>query len=154
METKTKNTTEKKTKILITGEELVKYMDDGNSLYETIQYANSLMPQLLSQYKLRRPSLKSQHSAKELKEYTTLFNKHEKDKKNYDRDLKISRKFHNDINTALEFLIKYESGFFDSVPEKYQSGVWQIAYDRGHSSGYVEVSNYLTDLVDTIFYLK
>lgn len=51
------------------------------------------------------------------------------------------------LYSLLEEKIKDYSGLND-IPEQYRDKVYRYAYSQGHSSGYVEVYQYLCDLVD------
>lgn len=52
------------------------------------------------------------------------------------------------ISELIEEFVKVDSGLTTVVPEKYRDKIYRIAWDRGHSSGYSEVYNYLIELVE------
>lgn len=56
------------------------------------------------------------------------------------------------VNELIETLIREESGL-NLIPEQYRDKVYAYAWQTGHSSGYSEVYNHLSELVD-IFGVK
>jgi hypothetical protein len=135
-------------------QELIKFKEDNYlSVGETLNMLREL--EIKERNKIEVPAYKSKPrfnnsspSSKELKEAAAKVEEWEK----YDRKRKrLSKKRRDAVpnmgDICAEF-IKIESGLKDKVPAKYQSKVYSFAWDKGHGSGYMEVYNYLLDLVN------
>jgi len=67
---------------------------------------------------------------------------------NYNKLLAEYNKANAENDAVIQAFIWKNTGLDGDVPEQYRSKVWDMAYQLGHSSGYSEIHNYLSDLVD------
>lgn len=79
-------------------------------------------------------------------EYKEAYEAWEKARTEYEKAMASYEKRYSEVNDALEDLIKTEAGF-EKVPEASRGKVWALAWENGHSSGYLEVYYQLIDLV-------
>ena len=114
--------------------------------YEAIEYIKGLEPDYI--HGPIKPTLKSNPTSTEAKEYAEKLEQYETDLAEYkiknDERGKISR----DLYTVLEDYLKEDAGLYTTVPKDKQDKVWNYAWRQGHSSGYGEVYGYLVELVE------
>jgi hypothetical protein len=97
----------------------------------------------------KKPYLLSKTPTQEqIDTYQSQLSEYEKLKEKYDDLNEKKRGIGNQQYQLLEEYVKYKTGFFTDVPAQYKDKVWRMAWELGHSSGYGEVSIYLSDLVD------
>ncbi len=95
----------------------------------------------------KKPYLKNQHNATDVFEYAKELSNYEKDKKIYDLGLKDVQEYNNKLECVLVEYIQEEAGL-NNLPKDKRSKVWNLAWERGHASGFYEVYQNLVDLVD------
>lgn len=80
------------------------------------------------------------NSLKELKEFERLYQK-------YKGDFKVWKQYCDNAKNSVILFIKKQANF-DIVPLEYQNNVYNMAWERGHSSGYYGVYQELCELVE------
>ena len=94
-------------------------------------------PRLLS----FKPSVEDiENYQKQLDEYSSLLESYKEAKKIYDE---VS----NTIASIKEEMIRDDSGL-NNIPEQYREKVYSVAWNNGHSDGYISVYNHLCELVE------
>ena len=116
------------------------------SVSKAIEYAVKLYGKM--PYKPAKPVLKSNHTAHELKEYTSNFEAYEAGIRNYELDRDAFNKNKRVVDSAIEEYIKEQSEFNKYVPKDRQQKVWGKAWEDGHSSGWYEIYLELNNLVE------
>jgi len=116
------------------------------SAYEAIDYVKDLEPDYIP--RPIKPILKSNPTSIEVKKYAEELEKYEAEVVNHkiatDRKSETVRELH----AVLEDYLKDDAGLYNIVPKDKQDKVWNCAWQKGHSSGYSEVYNYLVELVE------
>jgi len=131
----------------ITIEMVNKYREENNlSVYETID--EILNNNLEYPIKPKKPYLNNSHTALEASEYAHNLANHEDSIIDYNNKKSEYDKVLGERIVIVEEFIKLESGFYIVVPEKYQSKLYSFAYSEGHSSGYYDIYNKLSELVE------
>jgi len=87
-----------------------------------------------------------QLSSEELKSFTKEVESYEAAYEEYKIKRDAYQERENQIQSVITEYIKQESGLY-SIPEKYQSRVWNLAYDTGHSDGFHTVFDQLCKFV-------
>ena len=131
----------------LTSEMLNDFYIKSGSICNTIEYANDF--RLECPTRLKKPILKKDANSAEAKHYSLDLEKYEDELElgSYDIAKKEYQSMDFEISNLIEDFIKEESGLND-IPKQYRSKVYDIAYNNGHSSGYINIYQHLVDLVD------
>lgn len=97
--------------------------------------------------KPRKPILLTGANSEAIRAYADAFAEFEKKFAEFEVSRSEYYKRKSEIEAQVVELIKNESGFY-SIPEKYQSKVWNFAWEESHGNGYYEVYNFLERMVD------
>lgn len=119
--------------------------DYGGTEVDNIQRAEGCRPSYPKQP--AKPFLKNGHTTQDVLDYATKLSEYEKVMEVYHKEKEQYKEACNVINNAIVEYIKQSSGLYN-IPEKYQSKVYSLAYENGHSDGYYSVYYKLCDLVD------
>lgn len=97
--------------------------------------------------KPRKPVLHTGANSEAIRAYADAFAKFEKKFAEFEAKRVNYCKRKSEIEAQVVEMIKKESGFY-SIPDKYQSKVWDLAWEEAHGNGYYEVYNFLGRMVD------
>jgi hypothetical protein len=125
--------------------EQVKDLSDFASVSEACEYIKSLYPEYPK--KPAKPAYSSLKTSAHARQYADELDAWEESRKKYEADHGAYMDKVNHLNELLETHIKDVAGV-SMVPKQYRDKLWSLAWDRGHSSGYSEVYNELSLLVD------
>ncbi len=106
-------------------------------------YLNDLYPHRPEEPKLRNVTPTEEELSiflAEKEEYQKLSKEYETNNDFYESESKR-------LYDILDDIIREDSGL-NGIPEQYRDKVYSYAYENGHSSGYIEIYNYLLDLVE------
>lgn len=95
--------------------------------------------------KPRKPVLLTGANSEAIRAYADAFAEFEKKFAEFEVSRSEYYKRKSQVEAQVVELIKKESGFY-SIPEKYQSKVWNFAWEEGN--GYYEAYNFLERMVD------
>lgn len=117
----------------------------GGTEVDNIQKADGCRPSYPKQPS--KPFLKNGHTTQDVLDYATKLTEYGKNMEVYHKEKEEYKKATNIINSAIIEYIKQSSGLY-TIPEQYQSKVYNLAYENGHSDGYYSVYYKLCDLID------
>ena len=120
---------------------------EGN-VYESIKFAEETIGERPS--KPQKPILKKDHTTIDVKNYALDLEVYDSKILEYELLLKEHNKKINHTCDIIQQFIK-KSARLDLVPVQYQNKLYQYAYREGHSSGYYEVYQILSEIINEIF---
>ncbi len=119
--------------------------DHSDHNYKNIEWALSLQGE--SPEKPKKPILSNPHTSQDAAKYTSDLALYETRMVRYKEESDAHRNHCNEISRVIEEYIKDEAGI-SIVPEQYRDKLYRYAYSEGHSSGYYQVFNTLTQLIE------
>lgn len=123
----------------------VAVLEEQGGIYEAINYAKSQYPEYPD--RPTKPILPSKHTSDDVVKYAETLAIYENQMVKYDGEKKTYQKKVNEIDAILEEFIKDQAGL-NTIPEQYRANVWSKAWSDGHSGGYGDVYNELSNLID------
>ena len=117
-------------------------------IYKVLAYIETLKTSNITVQYPSKPFLSKKHSLEELDAYRDKLAEYEVQKKAYDDAWSkrgAENAFYNEIITAY---IKDVSGLNEFVPAERRKKVYNLAYEKGHSSGSAEIFYYLWEFVN------
>lgn len=97
--------------------------------------------------KPHKPVLYSSHDSKRIRAHADAFAEYEVKFVEFEAQRIDYYKRQSEIEHEIKALITHESGLSD-IPIQYRTKVWDVAWEKGHSSGYYEVYQWLCRLVE------
>ena len=94
-----------------------------------------------------KPTLPAKVDSKVAKQYAIDLEIWEKEKEVYSTEITNWKKKQTEINSVITEYIKDHAGL-EIVPEKYRNKLYDYAFQKGHSGGFYEVYQVLSDLID------
>jgi hypothetical protein len=117
-----------------------------NDIYLTIEKFQSQLPSypkkpLMPKLATTTPTKEEyENYVQKTNEYNISLEEYHKETKEYNRISKI-------INESLEYFLADITGL-NNIPDEYQTKVWSLAWQKGHSEGWYSVYGHLEELVD------
>jgi len=117
-----------------------------HSVYDTIDYASSFLPEYPTSSSIQKPNLKTNATYNEILEYAELVKEYEIKKADIDTKRTTYRELKIEIDSITTEYIKQEADL-NSVPEQYRDKLYNYAYAKSHSNGFYSIYQELLDLI-------
>lgn len=122
-------------------------LDLNETVDKTVHYYDDVFASMKPEKPIK-PILPISHNSNQVKQYQLDLEKWESVEKIYRENKQIYNNMKFLWEKLCEEFIKHKTDFYESVPKGYQDKIYKLAWDYGHSGGYLEVYQYLIDLVD------
>ena len=95
-----------------------------------------------------KPNLATKHTIVDVILYSKLLLEYENNIIVYKEQLSVINKYNSEIDSIINEFLKKESNLYNLVPKQYQDKCVSLAYQRGHSEGYIGFYNNLCEIVE------
>lgn len=124
---------------------LARLKDSFGDVNRGIEFAQEFYPKINESP--TKPFLKRNPTSTEAIAYAKALEQFEKSEIEYAKKETEYYKAKEEVDVIIRAYVKDMAGFH-RIPEKYRDKVWSKAWEDGHSSGYSEIYNCLSGLVD------